>query len=106
MIVGSISEDRTYEQRVAITPEIIKKYKSLGIEVHLSKDYASHLGILDSVYENEGAKILNSEEDVISGSNAILQMNILNDQNLNKLNEKQILVGVLNPYNNEKIKRG
>ena len=102
MIVGSISEDRTYEQRVAITPEIIKKYKSLGIEVHLSKDYASHLGILDSVYENEGAKILNSEEDVISGSNAILQMNILNDQNLNKLNEKQILVGVLNPYNNEK----
>ena len=48
MIVGSISEDRTYEQRVAITPEIIKKYKTLGIEVHLSKDYASHLGISDN----------------------------------------------------------
>ena len=102
MIVGSISEDRTYEQRVAITPEIIKKYKTLGIEVHLSKDYASHLGISDSVYEDEGVKIFKSDEEVISSSNAILQMNIPNDQNLNKLKEKQILVGVLNPYANGK----
>ncbi len=102
MIVGSISEDRTIEKRVAITPDIIKKYKSLGLEVYLSKDYASHLGILDSAYEQEGAKILKTDEDVISNSNAILQMNILNDQNLNMLKEKQVLVGVLNPYLNEK----
>ena len=35
-------------------------------------------------------------------SNAIIQMNILNDENLNKLKENQILIGVLNPYLNEK----
>ena len=34
MIIGSISEEN-FEKRVAITPEIVKKYKSLGIEVHL-----------------------------------------------------------------------
>ena len=32
-------------------------------------------------------------------------MNIPSDVNLNKLKEKQILIGVLNPYSNEKIKR-
>ena len=102
MNVGSVSEDRTIEKRVAITPDIIKKYKSLGLEVYLSKDYASHLGISDTAYEQEGAKVLKTDEDVISNSNAILQMNILNDQNLNMLKEKQVLVGVLNPYMNEK----
>jgi len=101
MIVGSISENINIEKRVAITPEIIKKYKSLGLEVYLSKNYAIHLGISDKDYEKEGANIFTSEE-VISNSNAILQMNILNDENLNKLKKNQILIGVLNPFLNEK----
>ena len=85
MIVGSISENVSLEKRVAITPEIIKKYKSLGLEVYLNKDYATHLGISDKTYESEGASILKSPDDVISNSNAILQMNVLNDENLYKL---------------------
>ena len=47
MIIGSISENLDLEQRVAITPDIVKKYKSLGLQVYLSKDYATHLGISD-----------------------------------------------------------
>ena len=101
MIIGSISENINLEKRVAITPEIIKKYKSLGFEVYLGKNYASHLGIKDEIFELEGAKI-KSDNEVLSNANAILQMNILDDQNLNKLKEGQILVGVLNPYLNEK----
>ena len=102
MIVGSVSENIKLEKRVAITPEILKKYKSLGLEVHLSKDYATHLGIDDKQYESEGACILKNDEEVILNSNAILQIGILNDENLNKLKKDQILIGVLNPYLNEK----
>ena len=105
MIIGSISENKNLEQRVAITPEIIKKYRSLGLEVHLSQDYAEHLGIKDKEYEFEGAKFFSNEE-VLSNSSAILQMNILDDENLNKLKKDQILIGVLNPYSNEaKLKK-
>ena len=99
MIIGSITENLKFEKRVAITPDIIKKYKSIGLEVFINKDYALHLGINDKEYEKEGAKIKNVEE-VISNSNAILQMNIPNDENLNKLNKSQFLIGVLNPYLN------
>ena len=102
MIIGSISENIEVEKRVALTPEIIKKYKSLGLEVYLNKDYASHIGINDKEYEAEGANILANSDDVISKSNAILQMNILSDENLNKLTKEQILIGVLNPYLNDK----
>ena len=101
MIIGSLSENKNFENRVALTPEIIKKYKSLGLDVLLPKDYASHLGITDKEYENEGANIKNDDE-IILKSNAILQMNIPNDENLNKIKNNQILIGILNPYNNEK----
>ena len=101
MIIGSVSENINFEKRVAITPDIIKKYKSLGFEIYLTKDYASHIGIKDEEYETEGANI-KSIDEVLSNANAILQMNILNDESLNKLKKDQILVGVLNPYSNEK----
>ena len=101
MIIGSVSENINFEKRVAITPDIIKKYKSLGFEIYLTKDYASHIGIKDEEYETEGANI-KSIDEVLANANAILQMNILNDESLNKLKKDQILVGVLNPYSNEK----
>ena len=101
MIIGSLSENKKIEKRVAITPDVIKKYKQLGLEVYINKDYAIHLGISDNQYEKEGANI-KSDEEIILNSKAILQMNILNDENLKKLKQDQILVGVLNPYLNEK----
>ena len=52
MIVGSISENIKIEKRVAITPDIVKKYKSLGLNVYLNKGYALHLGISDKKYED------------------------------------------------------
>ena len=106
MIIGSISEDLSLEKRVAITPDTVKKYKTLGLDVCLKKSYASHLGISDDQYAKEGASFLETNQEIISKSDAILQLNILKDEDLNKLKQNQILVGVLNPYVNEdKIKK-
>ena len=100
MIIGSVAEDTKFEKRVAITPDLVKKYKSLGLEINLSTDYASHLGIDDKEYVSEGANILSNDE-VIANSNVIIQMNIPSNENLKKLKKNQILIGVLNPYLNE-----
>ena len=101
MIIGSVAENISIEKRVAVTPDIVKKYKTLGLEVFISKDYASHLGISDDEYKKEGANI-KSDEEIILNSNAIIQMNIPSDENLNKLKKEQILIGVLNPFLNKK----
>ena len=101
MIIGSVSENISIEKRVAVNSDIVKKYKTLGLEVHISKDYASHLGISDEDYKKEGANI-KSDEEIILNSNVIIQMNIPSDENLNKLKKDQILIGVLNPFLNEK----
>ena len=57
MRIASILENQKIEKRVAIMPEIVKKYISLGFEILLSKNYASHLGITDEEYSKVGAKI-------------------------------------------------
>ncbi len=105
MIVGSIFEDKNLEQRIAITPDLIKKYKSIGLGVCLPKGYGKHLGLEDNEFLLEGAEFVNDDDEVISKSNVIVQLNILNDEKLNKLKQNQTLIGVLNPYSNsEKLK--
>ena len=65
MKIASILENQNIEKRVAITPEIAKKYISLGIEVSLCKNYAKHLGIKDDEYIEFGVSILNDEKEII-----------------------------------------
>ena len=101
MFVGSISEDLNYEKRVAITPDIIKKYKSLGLEINITKNYATHLGISDHEYETVGANIYSNTDEVISKSKVLIQMKLPTENNLNKLRKDQILIGVLDPYSNK-----
>ena len=47
MRIASTLENNKIEKRIAITPEIAKKYLSLGIDVSLCENYATHLGIKD-----------------------------------------------------------
>ena len=74
----------------------------MGLEVNLTKNYALHLGINDKKYQEVGANILSHEDVLLLNSDVILQMNIPDEETLNKLRANQILIGVLNPYSNEK----
>ena len=106
MKIGSIKENLKIEQRIAVTPEIIKKYNSLDLNIILPKGYGEHLGISDKEFIIEGAEILDNDEKVLSEADVVLQMNLIGEQNFEKLKNEQILIGVLNPYSNkEKIKK-
>ena len=65
MKIVSLSENKNVEKRVAITPEIAKKYISSGFEVCLQKNYATHLGFDDEEFKSHGVKILANEKDII-----------------------------------------
>ncbi len=101
MIVGSISENKNIEKRIAITPDIIKKYSSLGFEILLSKNYGAHLGFKDEVYLNQGAKFSQDEDEIINNSDVIVQLGLISDDKTNLLRENQTLIGILNPYVNK-----
>ena len=51
MRIVSVLENQEIEKRIAITPDIAKKYIALGFEVALSKKYGEHLGFKDNEYK-------------------------------------------------------
>ena len=89
MKITSLCENLNVEKRVAITPEIAKKYKSLGFEVFLSKDYGHHLGFNNDQYEKEGATIVENDKDLLIDSDIILQLGLPSDDSLSLLKENQ-----------------
>ena len=101
MKIGSILENQKVEKRIAITPEIVKKYTSLGFEIYLSENYGSHLGIKDEEYLEVGANISNDDKKILSSSDIILQLGMLDEEKSSTLKDKQTIVGVLDPYNNK-----
>jgi H+-translocating NAD(P) transhydrogenase subunit alpha len=106
MRIVSVLENQKIEKRIAITPEIAKKYITLGFEVSLPENYGDHLGIKDKVFKDIGVIISKDEKEIINNADIIVQLGLPNDDKCSLLKENQTLIGVLNPYNNEeKIKK-
>jgi NAD(P) transhydrogenase subunit alpha len=101
MKIASTLENQNIEKRIAITPEIAKKYISLGLEVCLSENYGKHLGITDDEYKKLGVSIFKDERESITTADIIVQLGLLSEDKNSLLKENQTFIGVLNPYDNK-----
>ena len=101
MKIASVLENQKIEKRIAITPEIAKKYISIGFQVLLPENYGTHLGITDDKYKDMGVKISKDEKEIINDANIIIQLGLLSNEKNSLLKKDQILIGVLNPYDNK-----
>ncbi len=101
MIVGSTKEDLTQEKRVSLTPEAAKSILGLGCKVYLQKDYGSHLGIKDKEYSNVGVEIKETSNEVLDVCDLLTKVNCPSEKEIKDLNEKTILIGMLNPSKNK-----
>ena len=104
MRIVSVSENQKIEKRIAITPDIAKKYIAIGLEVSLPENYGEHLGFKDNDYKELGVEIFKDEKEIINNADLIVQLGLLSDDSLLLLKENQTLVGVFYPYvNKEKV---
>ena len=100
MIIASLTENKKIEKRIAITPEMAKKYISQGFEVFLPKNYGEHLGFTDHLYESCGVKFKNDQKEILSKADVIAQLGLISDEYLPFLKDNQSLIGILDPYSN------
>ena len=89
MRIGSILENQKFEKRIAITPEVAKKYISIGFEIFLVDNYGSHLGINNEDYLDLGVKFFKNDQEVLDNSDIIVQLGILSDEKISILKEKK-----------------
>ena len=101
MYIGTISENKNFEKRISVTPEIVKKYNNLGFKVIVEKDYGSHLGFNNEEYKICGAQIISDKKNIIDKSDLILQLNLLPDDSLSLIKQDKFLIGSFSYYQNK-----
>ena len=101
MNLSSISENHDIEKRIAITPEIAKKYITLGFNLKLPNNYGAHLGFGNESYKNLGVNIVNNEEEIVKNSEILIQLGLPDEKKLSLFNENQTLIGSLNAFLNK-----
>ena len=106
MIIGSLPENLETEKRIAIIPELVKKYIDLGFKVNIFNDYGKHIGFSDEHYKKFGAEIFSDKKKIVQKSDVLVQLDLpsidlFDDQIANKS-----IIGTFNSsFNMDKINK-
>ena len=97
MQIGVPRETTLYENRIAVTPDTIKKFIKLGHTVVVERDAGKGAFMPDALLAQAGANIV---ADAILGSDVVLTVNSLPVEQINQLKTNAIVIGMMNPYRN------
>ena len=100
MKIYIVKETSADERRVALVPDVAKKFIKDGFNVFLEKDAGSLSKFTDEDYSSIDVNI-DSEQKNISDADVILCVRIPDDNIINKIKPGACLVGLLNPYDNK-----
>ena len=103
MIVGVPKETFPGERRVALIPASVPALTKAGFEVWVQAGAGLEAGFGDAEYQDKGAHIVSSREDVFQKADVILQVRTLgaNPQqgmdDLQRMHEGQVIIGFMEP---------
>jgi NAD(P) transhydrogenase subunit alpha len=99
MRIGIPTETRAGEQRVAATPETVKKLAGSGRhQISIQSGAGAGAFIPDSEFEAAGASIVQNASDIYQQSDIVLKVRGPEDGELAQFRPGSILVGLLQPH--------
>ncbi|MDC3093577.1 Re/Si-specific NAD(P)(+) transhydrogenase subunit alpha [Prochlorococcus sp. AH-716-M10] len=94
------------ERRVSATPSAVKKLKGLGCEVFVESSAGELSGFNNTLYKESGGEIVSkSNINIWENADVVFCVQPPSESNLSKLKKGAILIGLLNPYANEKLQK-
>lgn len=105
MKISIPKERRAHERRVAATPETVKKFVALGIDVAIEAGAGEASHIPDAAYEAAGATIVSDVAQLLGDADVVLKVQrplLASEEGLNELalmKRGALLIAVLSPYN-------
>jgi NAD(P) transhydrogenase subunit alpha len=97
VVVGIPFEIKSNEQRVAATPETVKKMLALGCKVLVQKGAGEHASITDAAYQAVGAEIVSAKE--VFKADLILKVRAPEPNEISAIKSGTVLIGLLEPFN-------
>lgn len=103
MKIAILKERRPYEKRVAATPEVVKKYRSLGFDVVVEAGAGSEASYPDELYAAAGAQVIADTAVALRDADIVLKvqrpMNEGEGRNeIGLIKPGAVLIAMLNPY--------
>jgi len=96
MKIAVMKETAASEKRVAATPETVKKFKALGVDMVIEAGAGAAADIPDSAYEAEGASIAADSASAATGSDIILKVQPPTTEELSVYPKGAALIASLN----------
>ena len=86
------------EQRVAATPETVKRLSARGLSLHVEQGAGQAAGYADDDYRSAGAALVSSHPEAWGRPDAVLCVNPPAPESLARLKPGALLAGLLSPY--------
>lgn len=101
MRIAVPAETQGAETRVAVTPETVRKFKSLGAEIAVQSGAGLASGISDADYEAAGATITADAAAALAGAAIVLKVRRPAESEIGALPAGALVVATMDPYGNE-----
>lgn len=99
MIVAVPKEVKEGEHRVAMIPSVVEKITKMGFEVAIQKGLGSNIYLSDSAYQEKGAKIIDTPEELYGMADMVIKINPPTEQEVNYLRKPDVvLISFLYPH--------
>ncbi len=97
MRVGTVQETAKSEARIAITPDSTKRIIKLGYDVAIEVGAGKAAGFEDKLYEEAGAKVVSSAEELWDTSDIIVKVNPPSSEQTSELIEGKTVISFVYP---------
>ncbi|HWM83246.1 MAG TPA: Re/Si-specific NAD(P)(+) transhydrogenase subunit alpha [Pseudolabrys sp.] len=98
MRIAVVREADAGEPRVSATPETVKRFKTLGAEVAVTRGAGTGSGITDAEFEAAGATLV---DDAAKDADVVLKVRRPTDVEIKTYKKGAIVVGIMDPYGND-----
>lgn len=103
MQIGIPAEIAKGENRVAVTPETVKKLVSQGHELCVQSDAGLAASVTDAAYEEAGAQIVDAATAL--GCDMVLKVRRPQADELEQMKSGAVLIGMLEPFDEDGLKQ-
>jgi len=101
MLIAVPAETQSYEKRVAITPETVKKFLAAGCDVVLEKGAGAAAHYADAAYVEQGASLADDFASACADADLILKVRPLNSDELSHVKQGTTVASLVNPFGND-----
>ncbi len=98
MIVAIPKETKLFENRVALTPDIVKQLVKAGMSVHVESGAGERASFSNQNYRDAGAEIVDNPATLLANADIVLKVNAPTVSEADRLKQDSVLISFLYAY--------